>query len=172
MARFTFADIKTQLLAGDTRISTVGAFWGQAHLAGKPSPEHAIIAVPVTLHLTGRVNSVAYAEMPVVTGGKVRDTRTPAPMAWIARKLRERRRAGLLRFSMPDIGLSWRQPDKDADAVVLAAHFTKVLAEEYPHPGEELVRQFRMGLGELVLYLARVDYVKAGTTQPDKTRKS
>lgn len=172
MARFTFADIKGQLLAGDTQISAVGALWRQAHLAGKPSAKHAIIAVPVTLHLTGRVNSLAYAEMPVVTGGKVRDVRAPAPMAWLTGKYRERRRAGLLRFSMPDIGLSWRQPGKDADAVAIAAYFTKVLAEEYPHPEEELVRRFRMGLGELVTYLATMDYVKAGTTKPDKTPKS
>ncbi|HEV2112437.1 MAG TPA: hypothetical protein VGT99_13850 [Gammaproteobacteria bacterium] len=121
----------------------------------------------MTLHLTGRVHSVVYAEMPVVTGEKLRDAHRPAPMAWIAGKLRERRRAGLLRFSMPDIGLSWRQPSQDTDAVTIATYLARVLAEEFPQPEEELARHFHMDIDKLVAHLAETEPTRAGAMQTD-----
>lgn len=168
MGKYSFADVKQLLSAGDVEIMEVCAFWRQACLVRKPSPEHTLIAIPATLHLAGRMNAVAYAEMPVATGSRVREAQPPGALAWLTGKSRERRLATLLRFSLPDIGLFWRGEAEDKDALALARRFAEVLGREFPRPVEELTRHFHMETAKLVDYLSEATPPQADGTHAGK----
>lgn len=167
MSKYTFVDLNELVAGGKVNVVQVGAFWREARLAHPPSKEHVIIAVPVTLHLAGRLSAVVYAEMPVVAGKRVRGEQGASRSAWLRNPFQERRKAALLRFSVPDLELSWHGEEMDEPALGLARHFARVLAEEFPDAKEQLLKSFHLDMQSLIQHLSQLPFLHADPTQQD-----
>lgn len=168
MRNHTFDDLHELVSGGQVTVVEVGAFWRQARLVHRPSPDHDLISVPVTLHLVGSIGAVVYAEMPVETGLQARDVNSAARSSWLKNPFQERPKAALLRFSVPELKLAWHGEESDVHALALAKLFGIILLQEFPDAREQLSRSFNMDLPTLIQHLSRL--LSTETVQQD-TRK-
>lgn len=152
----SFQRLREFISERSVNVVQITALWGEARLARPANPEHALIAVPAMLYLAGRLSAVVYAEMPVAVGSRVRSQPPPTALERIKSAFKERRKAALLGYRLPDLELFWRGETEDAHAVGLARHFAQVLADEFPDPQARLVQHFHMEMPRLVDHLSKL----------------
>lgn len=162
MSAHSFERIEELVSEHSVKVVQVVAFWREARLARPATPEHALIAVPVTLYLAGRLSLMVQAEMPVAIGSRVRTRPPRSSFDRLKDAFRERRKAALLRFKLPDLGLFWQGEETDEHALALARHFGRVLAEEFPDAEERLVQHFCLEMPRLVEHLSTLPLMHAG----------
>ena len=156
MDAHSFERLRELVSERSVNVVQITALWGEARLAEPATPEHALIAVPAMLYLAGRLSAVVYAEMPVAVGSRVRSEPPPTALDRIKSAFKERRKAALLGYRLPDLKLFWRGEETDEDALALARHFAQILAEEFPDAGGRLVQHFHMEMPRLVEHLSKL----------------
>lgn len=166
MDAHSFERLRELISERSVNVVQITALWGEARLARPANPEHALIAVPAMLYLAGRLSAVVYAEMPVAVGSRIRSEPPPTAFDRIKSAFQERRKASLLGYRLPDLGLFWRGEEADEDALALARHFARILAEEFPDAQGRLVQHFRMEMPQLVEGLSKLPLLHADTKRP------
>lgn len=156
MDAHSFERLRELVSERSVNVVQITALWGEARLARPATPEHALIAVPAMLYLAGRLSAVVYAEMPVAVGSRVRSEPPPTALDRIKSAFKERRKAALLGFRLPDLEIFWRGEETDEDALALARHFAQVLADELPDPQARLMQHFHMEMPRLVEHLSKL----------------
>jgi len=168
MNAHSFQSLEGLVSGRSVNVVQINALWGEARLAQPVTPGHALIAVPVMLYLAGRLSAVVYAEMPVAVGSQVRSQRTrTTPLERFKNLIfKERRKAALLGYRLPDLGLFWRGEETDEDALALARYFAEALAEEFPDAEGRLLQHFHMEMPRLLEHLSKLPFTHAGMKQP------
>lgn len=171
MSAHSFERIRELVSEQGVNVVQITALWGEARLAQPAAPEYALIAVPTMLYLAGRLSAVVYAEMPVAVGSQVRSQRPrTTPLERFKNLIfKERRKAALLGYRLPDLGLFWRGEETDEDALALARYFAAALAEEFPDAEELLVQHFHLELPRLVEHLSTLPLMHAEATKRDQS---
>lgn len=169
MTAYSFERLRELVTERSVNVVQIAVLWGEARLVHPPSPEHALIAVPATLHLAGRLSAVVYAEMPVAVGSRVRTRPPRTSLDRIKEAFRERRKAALLGYRLPDLGLFWQGEGVDGHALALARHFAQVLAEEFPDAQERLAQHFHVEPPHLVEHLSKRPPMHAAAVPRDKS---
>src|SRR5690348_10642535 len=108
MDAHSFQRLRELVSERSVNVVQITALWGEARLARPATPEHALIAVPAMLYLAGRLSAVVYAEMPMAVGSRVRSQPPPTALDRIKSAFKERRKAALLGFRLPDLEIFWR----------------------------------------------------------------
>lgn len=164
MDAHSFERLNELLSAHNVDVVQTAALWGEARLAEPATPEHALIAVPTMLYLAGRLSAVVYAQMPVAVGSRVRsEPRRTTPLERFKNLIfQERRKASLLGYRLPDLGLFWEGEETDEDGLALARYFAQVLAEKFPDAQGQLVQHFHMEMPKLVAHLSTLPLMHAG----------